>query len=126
MDTTMDFDAAALLESFGSEPSDIAVLVNLVLTSLPGYCHELWQASRANDREKVAKAAHTIAGSIGNVHATRLTTLVRELEVSVRRGDPINGEVIDAIERAATDLFNGLTRWVKALEGSGGTVTARR
>lgn len=127
MDKQLDFDAAALLESFGNEPADVAMLVNLVLSSLPGYCQDLWQAAQANDRERLAKAAHTIAGSVGNVHANRLTALVRELEISIRRGEAINGESVDAVERAATDLFNILTRWVKSLDSSSAALsTARR
>lgn len=126
MEIQHDFDAAAILENFGDEPSDIAMLVDLVLSSLPGYCQELWQAFQAGERVRMAKAAHTIAGSVGNVYATRLTRLVRQLEVSARRSDPIPLEVIDDIERAATDLFNALSRWVKTLESARTPLTARR
>lgn len=126
MDNQQDFDAAAILASFGDELSDISMLVNLVLNSLPGYCQDLWQAFQANDRLKMAKAAHTIAGSVGNVHAIRLATLVRHLEASARRNDTITLDVIDEIERAATDLFNALSRWVKTLESSHAQPAARR
>jgi HPt (histidine-containing phosphotransfer) domain-containing protein len=127
-DTTAppDFDATSLLANFENDVSDIRTLVNMVLGSLPGYIRDLHSAAKAKDARRVATLAHTIGGSVGNVYAVRLGVELKALEDTARSGAMPSDDVLDLVERVATDLVSSLTRWTHALEGASTPAASRR
>ena len=77
--------AATLDERVMSELRDtiggnLGGLFQVFLEDIPGYIHTLEESIAADDAEALVQAAHAIKGSSGNVGATRLAKIARELE----------------------------------------------
>ncbi|MGE3957567.1 MAG: Hpt domain-containing protein [Vicinamibacterales bacterium] len=112
---TAEFDGEGLLAAFDGELTDVRELTALVVASVPKYIADLREAASRGDLKGVAAMAHTIRGSVGNVGATRLAELTRDVETAARAGGPVSAAALEAIDAAARDLVNAMSRWIDGL-----------
>jgi HPt (histidine-containing phosphotransfer) domain-containing protein len=89
-------DLARLEEAFEDDTGGIAELLEMALETGAKHRRTLADALAAGDAQLVARAAHSIKGSAGNIGASRVAELAAELEERARAGD-----LTDAPERVA-------------------------
>lgn len=94
-------DLTRLQEAFGDDVLGIADLLEMALETGQKHRRALHDGLAADDARIVARAAHGIKGSAGNIGANAVYHLAAELDARARTGD-LNGarERIDAIDAA--------------------------
>ncbi len=104
-------DLTRLQEAFEDDTAGIAELLQMALDTGAKHLRTLEDGLGANDATTVARAAHGIKGSAGNVGAVQVAALAAELDQRARSGD-LNGARgrIDAIAKA----YDALAREVEA------------
>ena len=109
------FDKYAVLLEFGSDVVFIRHLANLLSASLPAYVADLLAAAGAGDEPRVAKVAHAIRGSVGNIYADRLAGLAGLIERSARQSRSIDPSLIDDLAEAVEVLLSEFVLWAETL-----------
>jgi two-component system, sensor histidine kinase and response regulator len=90
-------DLTRLEEAFEDDTSGIAELLEMALETGAKHRRSLADGLAAGDANVVARAAHSIKGSAGNIGAGAVAQLAAELEERARGGD-----LSDAPARAAS------------------------
>lgn len=65
----------------------LAVMVDLFLRDAPERLGTMRNAADSGDADTLARAAHNLIGSSGNVGATRMVALCRRIDGAARNGD---------------------------------------
>ena len=94
-------DLTRLEEAFEEDTTGIADLLDMALQTGQKHRRALEDGLAAGDAQVVARAAHGIKGSAGNIGANDVYRLATELDARARTGD-LSGarERIDAIDAA--------------------------
>lgn len=108
-------DLARLEEAFEDDTGGIAELLEMALETGAKHRNTLSQGLAAGDAAVIAKAAHSIKGSAGNIGAGEVAQLAAELDERARAG-----ELDDARERveAIDAAYARLTERVRAYRSS--------
>jgi HPt (histidine-containing phosphotransfer) domain-containing protein len=85
-------DLARLEEAFEDDTSGIAELLEMALETGAKHRRTLVDGLAAEDATVVARAAHSIKGSAGNIGAGQVARLAAELEERAREGDLAGAE----------------------------------
>jgi CheY-like chemotaxis protein len=85
-------DEAALLERVDNDTRLLKKMVGFFLADYPKSLAEIRGAIDGQDAEKLASAAHTLAGSVANFEAQYAVGAVRKLETMARKGDLVDAE----------------------------------
>ncbi len=94
-------DLTRLEEAFEDDTAGIADLLDMALQTGAKHRSSLVQGIAAGDAAAVAKAAHGIKGSAGNIGANHVYRLATELDARARTGDISDArERVDAIDAA--------------------------
>ena len=94
-------DLTRLEEAFEEDTTGIADLLDLALQTGQKHRRTLEEGLAAGDAQIVARAAHGMKGSAGNIGANHVYALATELDARARAGDIGDArERIDAIEAA--------------------------
>ncbi|MBK1652109.1 hybrid sensor histidine kinase/response regulator [Halorhodospira halochloris] len=96
------FDIARGLQIIGGDRSTYVRLLKLFKEQLSEYQTTLIEPLRSGDAdwEAVRRTAHTLKGSAGNIAAVELADLAARIEQDLRTGEPVDGQLVDALERA--------------------------
>lgn len=79
------FDAAHLLAQLEGDAEMFQRIANIFRESTPPLLENLQKALHTKNASAAARAAHTLAGSLGNIGATRAATIARELEAQLAK-----------------------------------------
>lgn len=109
------FDSIAIMSAFDGDVDFVRKLATLINASLPRYLDELRTASDRSDWTAVAKAAHSIRGSVGNAYALRVDELSRDVEKVARAGGPVGVDLIDEFMTEASRLLSEFVLWTEML-----------
>jgi HPt (histidine-containing phosphotransfer) domain-containing protein len=94
-------DLTRLEEAFKDDTAGIADLLDMALQTGAKHRGTLAQGVAAGDAVAVARAAHGIKGSAGNIGANEVYRLATELDARARTGDISDArERVDAIDAA--------------------------
>ena len=108
------FDAQALLDKFGGDDEFVRSLLGVTLRSSGTLPTELRGACAAADFESLARLAHKVKGTAGDVVATTLQDLAREAEIAARGCDPdaiaLNLGLADTIDEFLAEIRNAIAR----------------
>ena len=100
-------DLTRLEEAFEDDTAGIAELLEMALQTGAKHRRAIDEALAANDAPGVARAAHGIKGSAGNIGANVVYQLASELDQRARTGDlddaPSRVEAIDAAYAQVAD-----------------------
>ena len=80
-------DLARLEEAFEDDTSGIAELLEMALETGAKHRQTLSQGLAAGDPTLIARAAHSIKGSAGNIGAAEVAQLAAELDERARAGE---------------------------------------
>ena len=102
-DAIADFDPAQLvaLEKHLSA-ADVARFAGMFLSQIDEEVHKIAAQAADGDLQPLAHQAHNLVGIAGNVGATRVSRLARELEAVCRAGDANAARVLSAAVAEAT------------------------
>jgi HPt (histidine-containing phosphotransfer) domain-containing protein len=84
--TVIDATCLATLDSM-MEPEDVREFLQLYLDQTDARVDRILQFSSEGDLSAVAREAHTLVGTSGNVGAKQVSTLARSLEEACKAGD---------------------------------------
>jgi HPt (histidine-containing phosphotransfer) domain-containing protein len=106
-------DTTNLEELASALPADnLAALVTLYLHDAEGHLLEIAVRERAADWNGVARQAHMLVSSAGNLGALRTSALAREVEHVCRREEPDRvAPLLDDLRRACAESSAALTAW---------------
>lgn len=98
-------DLTRLQEAFDDDRAGIVELLDMALETGAKHRRGLEEGLAAGDAVMIARAAHSIKGSAGNVGAERVSALATALDERARRGDLSDArERIDALGAAYEEL----------------------
>jgi PAS domain S-box-containing protein len=83
-------DLNELLAAYDNETSFVARLINMFFSVYQEELPKLRSAVATRDAREVARAAHRIKGSVGNLKGKTLQNVAKTLEMSARAGDVAN------------------------------------
>lgn len=109
------FDAVAIMNAFDGDVEFVRRLATLIGASVPRYMDEMREARARGDWTSVAKAAHSIRGSVGNAYALRVDELSRAVEALARTGGPVDDSLMDEFVTEATKLLSEFVLWTEML-----------
>ena len=96
------FDAQALLDKFGGDEEFVRSLLDVTLRASGTVPRDLRAACAAADFESLARLAHKVKGTAGDVVATTLQARAREAELAARAAEPgaiaLNLELADTLD----------------------------
>ena len=93
-------------------PANLAALITLYLHDAQGHLLEIAAREKAADLAAIARQAHMLVSSAGNLGALRTSALAREVEHACRAGNP--GRVtplLDELRLACEESSAALTAW---------------
>jgi two-component system sensor histidine kinase/response regulator len=112
--TFRTFDPEALLDKFGGDEEFIRSLLGVTLHSSGTLPTELRAACAAADFGALARLAHKVKGTAGDIVATTLQSCAREAELAARASDPnaiaLNLELADTVEEFLGDVRSAMAR----------------
>jgi len=120
------FDSVAIMNAFDGDVDFVRKLGSLIGASVPRYVEELRAAYARGDWTSVAKAAHSIRGSVGNAYALRVDELSRDVERIARAGGPVDASLMDEFATEATRLLSEFVLWTEMLVDDPPTAGAQR
>ena len=104
--TTFDWDA--LLEKLGGDEDFVLSLLGVALRSNEALPAQLREASAGGDLATLAKLAHKVKGTAGDLVAAPLQSRARDVELAARGQEPtaiaLNLELADALERLLDEV----------------------
>lgn len=109
------FDAVAIMNAFDGDVEFVQRLATLIAASVPRYVDEMRAARAGGDWTGVARAAHSIRGSVGNAYALRVDELSRVVERAARAGGPVDANLMDEFETEASRLLSEFVLWTEML-----------
>lgn len=109
------FDAVAIMNAFDGDVEFVQRLASLIAASVPRYVDEMRAARAVGDWTGVARAAHSIRGSVGNAYAIRVDELSRVVERAARAGGPVDANLMDEFETEASRLLSEFVLWTEML-----------
>jgi PAS domain S-box-containing protein len=86
LDAAFDIDTVASLEKY-LPASSVRELLAMFVDQIAGQIGPIRDAAAGSDFETLGREAHSLAGSAGNIGASRLSQLARELEAACKTGD---------------------------------------
>lgn len=88
-DRPLDPDVIATLKALGGDddPDLFSDLVSMFMGDTPPRLQAIAEAIEAGDADSLEKVAHALKSSCGNLGATVLSELCREIEMAGRNGD---------------------------------------
>jgi CheY-like chemotaxis protein/HPt (histidine-containing phosphotransfer) domain-containing protein len=101
-------------------PADkIADFISLYLNSVEGHLQQIDTCAEAHDFEGIAKQAHILVSTAGNLGAVKTSALAREIEQACadRNGDKLRPMLIQLHESCAASS-DGLRAWLASRAGS--------
>ncbi|HEX6570797.1 MAG TPA: Hpt domain-containing protein [Steroidobacteraceae bacterium] len=108
------FDQAALLEKLGGDREFVRSLLGVALRSNGSLPTELRNASAAADFATLARLAHKVKGTAGDLVAVALQSRAREAELAARASDPdaigLNLELADTLDELLDELRSAAAR----------------
>jgi HPt (histidine-containing phosphotransfer) domain-containing protein len=108
------FDQAALLEKLGGDREFVRSLLGVALRSNGNLPTELRNASAAADFATLARLAHKVKGTAGDLVAVALQSRAREAELAARASDPdaigLNLELADTLDELLDELRSAAAR----------------
>ena len=110
-------DLTRLEEAFEDDTAGIAELLQMALETGAKHRQSLQEGLAAGDATVVARAAHGIKGSAGNIGATKVAALATELDQRARTGN-LDGakERIEAIGAAYDELAEQVRVYREGIE----------
>lgn len=117
-------DIARLEEAFDDDVQAIAELLEMALETGQRHRRAIEDGLAANDAPAVARAAHGIKGSAGNIGANVVYQLATELDARARTGN-LDGarERIAAIDAAYARVAEEVRAYRASIAGSAPTAT---
>lgn len=85
-------DEVALLERVDNDSRLLKKMVGFFLADYPKWLSEIREAIDGQDAERLASAAHRLAGSVANFEAKNAVAAVRQLETMARQGNLVDAE----------------------------------
>jgi HPt (histidine-containing phosphotransfer) domain-containing protein len=101
----------ALQQSGG--PNLLAELAAIFIAEMPRAIGGMRRAVDTSDFEALAREAHRLKGSSGQMGAARLALLCQEIESSVRANQPVDLTVLALLEQESEEVGNVLTRLLR-------------
>jgi len=102
-DSVLDADQIESLRQLsGGGENLLAVMADLFLRDTPTRLETMKAAAAVGDAETLARAAHNLIGSCGNVGALRMVTLCRTIDQRARAGDVAEAPAL--VERLAGEF----------------------
>ncbi|HEX3885760.1 MAG TPA: PAS-domain containing protein [Stellaceae bacterium] len=104
-DAVFDADAIATLEKY-LPGAQVDELLTMFVDQIDGQVAPIRSAAALRNLAELGREAHSLAGSTGNIGASRLSRLARELEAACKAGDPdaaaeLSSRVVAAASTAA-------------------------
>lgn len=92
-------DAEGFRAQVGFDQDLLAEIIDLFAAEAPQQVIEMREAFAANELERLGRAAHTIKGSFGTLHAGIARTHAQDLELAAKRRDVLRcRELLSALE----------------------------
>ena len=108
------FDQAALLEKLGGDRDFVRTLLGVALRSNGNLPSELRNACAAADFATLARLAHKVKGTAGDLVAVALQSSAREAELAARAAEPdaigLNLELADTLDEFLDELRSAAAR----------------
>lgn len=111
------FDWNALVEKLGGDQVFVRTLLGIALRSSQPLPDELRDASARSDFAALARIAHKVKGTAGDLVANDLRDRARDAEVAARQSDP--EAVVLGLQLA--DALDALLAELRAITAAGGT-----
>ena len=111
------FNCNHLLEQFDGDHALFSRVAGLFKENTPGLLRILQRAISAQDFTAAARVAHTLAGSLANVGATRASTLAREIEIHAE--NQVVAETESCFSELTDEIDTVLAGLGRALDSSG-------
>ena len=106
--TYATFDWCALIDKLGGDEDFVLGLLEVALRSNEPLPAELRAAGRAGDLGALARVAHKVKGTAGDLVALPLQSRAREAELAARSGEPaaiaLGAGLADALEALLVEL----------------------
>ena len=110
----MTFDKQALLQKLGGDEEFVRSLLGVALRATSRTPDDLRAACAVADFESMARLAHQVKGTAGDLVAEDLRLRAREAEFAARSSDPgavtLNLELADAVEALVAELARSVGR----------------
>jgi len=112
-DTPPVFNPENLEELSAALPAEsVAGLITLFLHDAEGQLREIGACEKAGDLAGIARQAHMMVSSAGNLGAMRTSALARKVEQFCKAGDPSGlASLLDELRRTATQSNAALQAW---------------
>ncbi len=112
-------DEARLADLVAALPSgDISELVSLYLIDVESHLALIANLRSAGDFEKIAREAHAIVSTAGNLCAMRTSATARQLEIACRNGDRnLSGKLIDELNEVCSASSAAFRAWLNKQPG---------
>jgi HPt (histidine-containing phosphotransfer) domain-containing protein len=112
--STRSFDRQALLDKFGGDEEFVQSLLGVTLRSSGTLPTELRNACAAADFELLARLAHKVKGTAGDLVATMLQSQARDAELAARASDSgaiaLNLGLADTLDEFLEEIRGVMTR----------------
>ena len=106
------FQSGEMWERFAGDVELVGEILDLIDRDLPQYVARLRRAVDDGDWAVVARLAHTIKGTTGEVAAVHLPGLAVSIEQAALASDRAAvSALVPIVEEAATDLLAALRTW---------------
>jgi len=93
--------------------SDIHELISLYLIDVDSHLARIADCRSNGDLENIAREAHTIVSTAGNLGAMRTSATARNLEIACRNGDrELSGELINELNEACAASSAAFKAWL--------------
>jgi CheY-like chemotaxis protein len=93
--------------------SDIHELISLYLIDVDSHLARIADCCSNGDLENIAREAHTIVSTAGNLGAMMTSATARNLEIACRNGDrELSGELIEALNEACAASSAAFNAWL--------------
>jgi two-component system sensor histidine kinase/response regulator len=112
----VDLDLACLagLERY-LPPARVAELMTLAISQIDEFVRRINDCAAAADLMALGREAHSLAGAVGNIGATRLYGLSRQLEAACTRGEePTAADLAPLVTDAAEVATRAVNDWLTA------------
>jgi CheY-like chemotaxis protein/HPt (histidine-containing phosphotransfer) domain-containing protein len=120
------FDRDEVWQRFGGDVELIREIVALITHDLPEYVEQVRRAVDAADWPTVARRAHTIKGTVGEVASTHLPEMAVSLEQAALATDRAAVvAMVPQIDRASSELLDALHAWEDHLTAGGNPHSGR-
>lgn len=121
-ETLATFNRRHVVELLGGDTAAVREFIGLLTRDLPPYVRVLLDGARASDLTASARAAHRIAGAVGNIAPATVGEIAAAIEQLARQGDAESVSAKCAVLEVATaELMRDLDAWMRELNDSAAT-----